>query len=397
MAEQLSRYHYYKSIFKTTPMPFAFVDLDLFDENIRAIQTRASGKPIRIASKSIRCTALLRRIQAASSQFRGLMSYSVREALFLIRNGFDDILVAYPVWREAGMAELCEVLKEGKTLVLMVDCAEHVERLEQIGAAANTPISVCMDIDMSTHFPGVHFGVRRSGMTTPEQALALWNVIRKCPHVSLVGVMGYEAQIASLQDDLPNLKSQVIRFLKKRSIPKIAARRRAVITALRDAGACLQFVNGGGTGSIESTRLDDLVTEITVGSGFYSPALFDHFRQFNHQPAAGFAIEIVRCPSSGTYTCHGGGYIASGSAGPDKLPKPYLPDGARLIPQEGAGEVQTPFRYQGPERLELGDPIFMRHAKAGELCERFNTLLLISEGKIIDEVPTYRGEGACFL
>jgi D-serine deaminase-like pyridoxal phosphate-dependent protein len=97
------------------------------------------------------------------------------------------------------------------------------------------------------------------------------------------------------------------------------------------------------------------------------------------------------------YTCLGGGYVASGSAGTEKLPRPYLPDGAALLPLEGAGEVQTPVRYRGPERLALGDPIFMRHSKAGELCEHFNTLLLVMAGRVVGEVPTYRGEGQVFL
>ncbi|MBI3735552.1 amino acid deaminase/aldolase, partial [Candidatus Sumerlaeota bacterium] len=91
------------------------------------------------------------------------------------------------------------------------------------------------------------------------------------------------------------------------------------------------------------------------------------------------------------------GYIASGAAGKDKLPYPYLPAGSELLPLEGAGEVQTPIAYRGPEKLEIGDPIFMRHSKAGELCERFKSLLLVSAGKIVDEVPTYRGEGECFV
>ena len=64
---------------------------------------------------------------------------------------------------------------------------------------------------------------------------------------------------------------------------------------------------------------------------------------------------------------------------------------------EGAGEVQTPVRYAGPAALRLGDPIFMRHSKAGELCERFNELALVADGKIAGAAPTYRGQGMAFL
>lgn len=399
MSDGDARYRYYRDVFRDTPMPFAFVDLDLFDANIRAVLERAQGKPIRVASKSIRCLSLLRHIQSVSPSFRSIMAYSVREAVFLTRNGFDDILVAYPAWREAAVSGLCEALNEGKTIILMVDCVEHVERLESLGAAANTTIPVCIDIDMSVRFPGVHFGVRRSGITAPEQAVELCRAIKSRPHVSVVGVMGYEAQIASIPDHAPGSRwrNAVMRYLKRRSIPEIVARRTAIVNALRGEGCAPRFVNGGGTGSIETTRLDDAVTEITAGSAFYSPTLFDHFATFRHEPAAGFAVEIVRRPAPGYYTCHGGGYVASGSAGRDKLPMPYLPRGARLTPHEGAGEVQTPIQYDGAECLAVGDPVFMRHAKAGEFCERFNKLYLVSEGKIVDEVLTYRGEGMCFM
>jgi D-serine deaminase-like pyridoxal phosphate-dependent protein len=68
-----------------------------------------------------------------------------------------------------------------------------------------------------------------------------------------------------------------------------------------------------------------------------------------------------------------------------------------LIDQEGAGEVQTPVIYTGAEHLHLGDPVFLRHSKAGELCERFKSLLLVQGGKVTGEVLTYRGEGQCFV
>ncbi len=392
-------YHYYRDIFQGRTMPFAFVDVNRFDRNIMTILKRAGQLPVCIASKSLRCIALMKRIQAASSQFHAVMAYSAREAVFLCSRGFDNILIAYPVWREAALPALCETIASGKRITLMVDCVEHVNYLNTVGQDANTIIPICMDLDMSSRYPGLHFGVRRSPITTVEQALALWNHSRRCAYVRLDGVMGYEAQIAGLQDHPPGapLKNALVRALKQRSIREVALRRAAIVHALRDAGCSLRFVNGGGTGSVESTIAEEVVTEVTVGSGFYTPTLFDHYARFHHEPAAGFAVEIVRKPAPGIYTCQGGGYSASGAAGKDRLPRPWLPEGAELIGTEGAGEVQTPIRYAGPEPLTLGAPIFMRHAKAGELCERFSTLLLVADGAIVDEVSTYRGEGQCFL
>jgi D-serine deaminase-like pyridoxal phosphate-dependent protein len=392
-------YAYYRDIFKQTPMPFAFVDLDLFDENVQAILRRAGDKPVCVASKSVRCVALLRRILDASPRFHSIMAYSVREAVFLARNGFDNILVAYPVLGQAAPSGLCKELRAGRRITLMVDSPAHVAHLNALGAVQNVIIPLCIDVDMSMRYPGLYFGVHRSGIQTPEQALALWRCIQQHPHVRLDGMMGYEAQVAGVQDHAPGATSQnlLLRLLKPRAVRDVAARRAAVVRALHEAGAELRFVNGGGTGSIETTILEDPVTEVTAGSGFYSPALFDHYTRFRHHPAAAFALEITRRPEAHIYTCHGGGYIASGAAGTDRLPLPYLPEGARLFPREAAGEVQTPVQYDGPEKMELGDPIFFRHAKAGELCERFNSLTLIADGRITSDTPTYRGEGCCFL
>ena len=380
-------------------MPFAYVDLDLFDANVRELAARADGRPIRLGSKSMRCTGLMRRVLDASPQYQGILAFSVREAVFLAGEGFDDILVAYPAVSEVAPSGLCAALAEGTRITLMVDCPAHVDHLEPVGASTGVTIPVCLDIDMASRFPGIHFGVRRSPIVTPEQALDLYAHIGRCEHVRLDGVMGYEAQLAGLPDRPPGTpwKNRLVRALKKRSGPEVRARRVAIVEALREAGADLRLVNGGGTGSLEYTAQDPSVTELTVGSGFYSPALFDHYAQFRHHPAVGYAIEVVRVAEPNVYTCQGGGYVASGGAGPDKQPRPYLPAGAALIAQEGAGEVQTPVVCDGPETLEIGAPVFMRHAKSGELCEHFETLLCVSDGKVVDEIPTYRGQGQCFL
>ncbi|HEX6605772.1 MAG TPA: amino acid deaminase/aldolase [Chloroflexia bacterium] len=395
----MSNYETYKAAFQGRQMPFAYVDLDLLDANIRQIVARAGGKPIRVASKSIRSLPILQHILAADPALRGVLCFTAPEAVYLSRQGLDDLVIGYPIWHPAQIAAVCAQVRQGKTIVAMVDSREHVAHLEAIACAQGVVLPVCLDIDLSTDFPGLHFGVWRSSIFTPRQALAVYRAIAHSPHLRLDGLMGYEAQIAGVGDQVPGqrVRSALIRALKRRSIAQIAERRARTVALLARHGARLRFVNGGGTGSLESTRAEPCVTEVTAGSGFFAPALFDHYRAFRHAPAAGFAVEIVRKPKPGIYTCSGGGYIASGATGPEKQPQPYLPPGARLLPLEGAGEVQTPVAYQGPVPPALGDPIFLRHSKAGELCERFNTLLLLRQGRVVDEVPTYRGAGLCFL
>ncbi len=391
-------YQHYKDVFKGRQMPFAFVDLDLFDENVKSIAARAKGKRIRIASKSVRCASLLRRVLQAHANYRGLMTYSGPETVWLSRNGFDDLLIGYPIWHHQQIADICDELKKEKSITLMVDLKEHVVRINEIGRKCNTVIPICIDVDMTSVFPGVRFGVWRSRINNTKQAIELHKVIKDSSFVKLEGLMGYEAAIAGVGDKVKgkSIQNIAVGLFKKKSALEIAKRRHDIVEALKDDGAQLRFVNGGGTGSLEWTRQEDWITEVTVGSGFYSSGLFDSYSNFKHQPAAAFAIEVTRHPSCNIYTCHGGGYIASGSIGIDKQPKPYLPEGFSLIQQEGMGEVQTPIVYSGHD-LQLGDPVFLRHAKAGELCERFNSLLLVSQGKILDEARTYRGEEKCFV
>ena len=184
--------------------------------------------------------------------------------------------------------------------------------------------------------------------------------------------------------------------MQARSAHELADRRAEVVNAV-EAVAPLEFVNGGGTGSLERTARESSVTEVAAGSGLLAPTLFDAYRSFRPRPAALFALAVVRKPKPGVATVLGGGYLASGAGDDARLPSPHMPAGLKLDRQEGAGEVQTPLLGTGAGALRVGDRVYFRHAKAGELCERFDRLFLIEGDRIVEEVPTYRGEGRCFL
>jgi len=391
-------YDDYRRIFRGVPMPFAFVDLDLLWNNAEAIAARARGKKVRLGTKGIRCAALLRKILDHRAQFAGLMCFSAAEAVFLSRKGFDDLLIAYPVWQQDQLEALCDEVRSARQLAVMFDSPDHLQRYDAVAAAKGVVLNVCLDLDVASRFPFLHFGVKWSEVSGERKIQAVCDQLSSLKNVRLVGMMGYEAQIAGLPDDVKgDLKSPVVRLLKRLSAAAVRKKRAEAAAVLTKAGHELRFVNGGGTGSLDSTSLDEVVTEVTAGSGFYSPASFDHYRDFRHRPAAAYAVEITRKGTRGAMVCHGGGYTASGVATRLKEPVPYLPRGVRLSRHEGAGEVQTPVVYRGREELRLGDPLFFRHAKAGELCERVNSLHLVTQGRIVGQVPTYRGEGMCFL
>jgi D-serine deaminase-like pyridoxal phosphate-dependent protein len=392
----------YERIFAEVEAPFAFVDLDAVWANAADMLRRAGGKPIRVASKSVRCRALLRRILDRDPGFRGVLDFTLPEALFLAGEGFENLVVAYPTTDRAALRELAALAAESPQAAptVMVDCPEHLDLVEAAGASAQSPVPVAIDIDVGWWPLGgrLKIGPKRSPVRTPEAAAALAREIERRPGVRLAGLMAYEGQIAGVGDAVPGqrLRNLAIRWMQRSSAREIRARRAAVVDAV-SAVSELGFVNGGGTGSIELTASEDAVTEVAAGSGFYAPRLFDYYRAFALRPAAMFALPVVRKPGRSIATALGGGYLASGPGDRLRLPEPFLPAGLRLDPQEGAGEVQTPLLGAAAERLRVGDRVYFRHVKAGELCERFNALHLVEDGEIVDEVQTYRGEGRAFL
>jgi D-serine deaminase-like pyridoxal phosphate-dependent protein len=394
--------------------PFAIVDLGALWENAADLERRAGSKPIRLASKSVRCRALQERILARGG-FQGTLAFTLPEALWLASHGTDDLVVAYPTadahalrtLAERGAAGLGSEGPDGARVTVMVDSVEQIELLERVlPRGTGAQLRVCIDIDAGWRAFGgrLRVGAKRSPLHTPEQAAGLARAILGREDLRLVGMMAYEAQIAGVGDTPPGrpLRAGAIRLLQARSARELAGRRAAIVAAVEEAiaergAAPLEFVNGGGTGSLERTAAEPAVTEVAAGSGLYGPTLFDAYRAFTPRPAALFALPVVRRPGPGAVTVLGGGYLASGPADAARLPRPHLPGGLGLDRQEGAGEVQTPLLGAAADALAIGDRVYFRHAKAGELCERFASLHLLEGDRIVEELPTYRGEGQCFL
>jgi D-serine deaminase-like pyridoxal phosphate-dependent protein len=385
--------------------PFALVDLDALWANASDLERRAARRPIRLAGKSLRCRSLQERVLQRDG-FSGTLAFTLGEALWLARHGFEDILVAYPTADRPALRELTRLEAElpRARVTVMVD---DVAQLEEIDAARSSagdppaaPVRVCIDLDAGYRALGgrVAIGAKRSPVHTPAQAAALARAILARDGVRLVGIMSYESQTAGLGDAPPGrpLRALAIRAIQSLSARELAVRRAQAVAAVREL-APLELVNGGGTGSLHLTAREPAVTELTAGSGLYGPALFDSYRAFTPRPAALFALPVVRRPGPGVATVLGGGYLASGPADAARLPVPHLPAGLRLDRQEGAGEVQTPLIGDAADDLAVGDRVWLRHAKAGELCERFASLHLLAGDRIVEEVPTYRGEGQCFL
>jgi D-serine deaminase-like pyridoxal phosphate-dependent protein len=394
--------------------PFAVVDLPAWRANAADLVRRAGGKPVRVASKSVRSRALLREALARPG-FAGVLAYTLPEALWLAGKDPDtgeppvseDVVVGYPTADRAALRRLAADPDLAARVTVMVDGVEQLGLLEaarrDAGADA-APVRVCLELDASLRLFGdrAHVGVRRSPVRTPSDALALARAVVSRPGLRLVGVMAYEAQVAGLPDaagagPAAFTRQQVIRRLQEASMTDVVERRSAAVAAVREV-ADLEFVNGGGTGSVERTAADPSVTEIAAGSGFFTPTLFDGYRSFEPRAAAYFALAVVRRPAADIATVLGGGWIASGPPGWERSPQPVWPGGLRLLGTEGAGEVQTPVAGAAARRLAVGDRVWFRHAKAGELSEHVDEYLLMDDAPVVvGRAATYRGEGRTFL
>lgn len=385
-------------------LPAAVIDLEALDQNIRTLTEplKGQGKKLRIATKSVRCLEVIRRIQSQAPEVvQGLMAYTVEEAAFLADQGFSDLLVAYPTIQVSDADLAAKTNREGKAhLRVVVDEEVQVQSLGTRAVELGATIPLVVEVDASLRPASLaHIGVRRSPIRDPEDAVRLARFIERTEGVRFEGLMVYEAHIAGLGDhsDFKSLLNPAKKILRRVSRGPLEKLRKDLHRAFSQAGISIPVFNGGGTGSLNWANQEVPLTELTAGSGFLASHLFDYYEHLKLEPAALFALQVVRHPSPGYATCLGGGLVASGEAGQDRLPRPFYPPGLKLVDLEGAGEVQTPLVLPKGTWLELGDPVFFRHAKAGELAEHFNEYLLCRNGAIESRVPTYRGQGKAFL
>ena len=374
--------------------PLVVVDLDAFDLNAADLVRRAAPKPVRLASKSLRVPALARRALGVPG-FHGVLAYTLREALWQVAEGVtDDAVLGYPTVDRGGIDRLLGDERALAAVTLMVDDPAHLDLVDAVRGGRDATVRVAIDIDAGLRLGTSHVGPKRSPLYDEAQVVDLAHRIAGRAGFALVGVMTYEGQVAGVPDDVPGqrARSLVVRKLKSASINQLVERRGRIAAALREV-ADLEFWNAGGSGSVESTVADPAVTEVAAGSGLLVPGLFDHYESFEPRPAAYFGLRVARRPSGSIATVAGGGFVASGPAGKDRLPVPWAPPGLHLTGLEGAGEVQTPLTGPGAATLAIGDLVWFRHAKGGEPAEHTNLVHLLSGDRIVETVPSYRGLG----
>lgn len=377
--------------------PLLAVDLDAFEANAADLARRAGGVPIRVASKSLRIPALIRRALDTPG-FAGVLAFGLAEALRLFAQGIsEDLVVAYPTVDAAAVTDLLADPAALAAITLMIDDPAHLDLIDgsRRAGAPGAPVRIALDLDAALRLGPARLGPQRSPLRDADAVVRLAREVLSRPGFALVGVMTYEGQVAGLPDDAPGqrLRSAAVRRIKAASIRQLAEDRERIGAALAEL-VDLEFWNAGGSGSLESSGADPRVTEVAAGSGLLVPTLFDHYRSFAPRPAAFFGVPVLRRPSDRVATLGGAGLIASGATGADRAPTPWLPAGLRLTGTEGAGEVQTPVTGPGARGLAIGDWVWFRHAKSGEVAEHAREAHLLRGDRFVEHAPTYRGLGS---
>ena len=383
--------------------PFGVISLPALAHNAFDLVRRSHGTTIRVTSKSVRVRGVIDAVLALPG-YSGVLAYTLSEALWLAEGdakheGITDIVVAYPSVDRAAIRRLALDPLLASRVTLMVDSVDQLDCVDsEVSPDHRERVRVCLELDASWN-PKVlgHLGTYRSPVFTAVDARALAEQIVARHGFVLVGMMAYEGQIAGLVNQPSSAaRGVLVRWIQKNSARELAGRRAEAVAAVRSL-ADLEFVNGGGTGSLESTSAEPAITEVAAGSGLFGPHLFDHYRHFLPAPAASFVLPVVRKPSAQMATLLGGGWVASGPPAVDRLPVVAWPEGTKMVDNEMAGEVQTPLTGEAAARLAVGDRVWLRHTKAGELSEHLDSFVLVDGDRIVDTLPTYRGEGKAFL
>jgi D-serine deaminase-like pyridoxal phosphate-dependent protein len=383
-----------KDLVKDKKFPLAICDLDAFNNNLERVgkNLKRTNKSLRLCTKSIRVPELVKRVEKEDF-VNGIFTFNSAEALFYAENyKIEDILLGYPTMSKIDAEELCQAAKiDGVKITVMVDDIKQIDLLNEIATKKNVEFGALIEIDVGDKFLGRNVGVYRSPIREPEVVVNLARVISKKSQLHFRGIMGYEAQNASIGDD-----KMLYRFAKKRSRKHVNIWRQNVVDALKNAGFKPEVVNGGGSGCYQETATESSITEIGIGSLLFKSHIFDSINSMNEfLPSVFFVLQIVRKPRLNIATAFSGGYVSSGSV--RVLPISVIPKNLKISKDEGFGEVQTPFIFDPKQvTLHLGDPIFCRFGKAGEPLEHFNEILIYSNGEIVDKYKTYRGLGKRF-
>ena len=208
--------------------PFAVLDLDAALANAADMSRRASGTPIRLASKSIRIRGLISRILEEPG-YQGVLGYNLNEAIWLVESSTsNDVLVAYPSAHREALHRLITDDHLRRCITLMVDSVEHLDFIDSVVPASERGrLRICVDIDAALELGKLHIGALRSPIRSVDEVQEFVRAVGTRNGFDLVGLMAYEGQIAGTTDTSP-----AVAMMKKFSTRELAHRREQLVKAV---------------------------------------------------------------------------------------------------------------------------------------------------------------------
>lgn len=223
--------------------PALIIDADALERNIAkmAAFAKAAGLTLRPHAKTHKSAAIARLQRAAGAV--GVCCAKLGEAEALTDAGVEGILITSPVVGAPAVQRLAALATHATGLMASVDHPDAVAAL----AATGVPMTLLVDID-----PGIH----RTGVASPEAALALARQIDAAPSLTFAGVQFYCGSQQHIEDFAARREAIVERtdYLK------------GIIALLTQNGLKPRFITGGGTGTHAIDAELGVFNELQVGS-----------------------------------------------------------------------------------------------------------------------------------
>ncbi len=226
------------------PSPALLVDLDRFEENIRAAERliHPSGKVLRPHVKAHKTPELA--LLQASHCARGVTCATVGEAEAMLEAGIGEVLLANEFVSLDKVDRIARLAARGR-IIVAVDSELGVELLSAAATRLRTSVEVLVDVDV---------GMGRCGVRSSADAVRLAQRVLKAPGLRFLGLMGYEGRLRAGLEDRSNRLQRACTSLEHAKL------------ALQDAGIAVEAVSGAGTSTFMEALTSPVLTEIQAGT-----------------------------------------------------------------------------------------------------------------------------------
>lgn len=227
--------------------PVLVIDRDALQRNIETMAAfaRQHGVALRPHAKTHKSVDIARLQMAAGAV--GVCCAKIGEAEVLGAGGINAILITSPVVTPQAIARLVALHERIGDLRVVADNPENVAALAAATQGVSRPLPIVVDIDP---------GIRRTGVSSPEAAVALAGQIAAVPSLTFAGVQFY----CGAQQHIETYEG------RRAAIEERTAYLASVIAAIEAAGLMPEVVTGGGTGTHRIDAGLGVLTEWQTGS-----------------------------------------------------------------------------------------------------------------------------------